>query len=216
MHAVFPSDLFAFRVGAAVIADADLVNLALQLGDFRRDFGFEPEAVFLNLNGLNDLPPEQLVTGFHVREIEVREHVGKRGQHAIPDPVPIVENPVRLAARKARTEHDIGLVLEHGFHQLGIFVRIVFQIRVLDDHGIAGGCGDASAERRALALIDFVVKNLRHPPRRLDFVFQLFASSVGRAIVDDDDLLVAIGRIVHRIDDLIDGADFVVTGNDDG
>ena len=45
---------------------------------------------------LNDLAPENLVAGFHIGQIEVCEHVGKKRQKLIPQVMPKVQDPMRL------------------------------------------------------------------------------------------------------------------------
>jgi hypothetical protein len=58
-----------------MVGDGDFVNARVHAGDFGSDFRLEAEAIFLNFDGLNKLAPEGLVAGFHVREIQIGEHV---------------------------------------------------------------------------------------------------------------------------------------------
>src|SRR5258708_5196856 len=63
--AIAPADLLPLGIGAAVVADAHLVDDALELGDFRGDLRLEAEAVFLDGDFLQHLPAEDLVARFH-------------------------------------------------------------------------------------------------------------------------------------------------------
>src|SRR5581483_793610 len=68
--AVAPADLLSLGVRAAVVADADLVNDHVELGDFCRDLRLESEPILLDLDLLEHLAAEQLVARFHVREVD--------------------------------------------------------------------------------------------------------------------------------------------------
>lgn len=46
-------------------------------GNFRRNFRFKAEAVFFNVNGLDNLPFKRFITGFHIRKLLMRENIGK-------------------------------------------------------------------------------------------------------------------------------------------
>ena len=71
------ADLLTFLVGAPPVADANLKHSQSALRDSDRDLGLESEAIFLNWDVLNHIPPESLVAGFHVGEIHVGQAVGK-------------------------------------------------------------------------------------------------------------------------------------------
>src|SRR4029077_6367765 len=70
-EAVFPSDLLAFFVRSSRVTDPHFVHAQPLLGNFDRNFGLKPETVFLEWNGLDHFPPENLVAGFHVDEVEI-------------------------------------------------------------------------------------------------------------------------------------------------
>ncbi len=63
------------------------------------------------------------------------------------------------AAHEARAEHDVRLAVEDRSEELRIFGRVVLQVRVLDDHGVARRGGEPGAERGALAAVDVVVQS---------------------------------------------------------
>ena len=94
--AVAPADFFAFGVGASMIRHSHFVDADSHFSHFSRDLWLETEAVFFNLDFLNDLASENFVAGLHVGEIEVGEHVAERGQEGVSDRMPEVEDPVFL------------------------------------------------------------------------------------------------------------------------
>ena len=94
--AVFPIDLLTLRVGAPVVGDRDLVNKNALFGELGGDFGLESEAVFLNVNGLNNFPPHGFVAGLHIRKVQISEHVGHEREEAIAHGVPEVEHAMFL------------------------------------------------------------------------------------------------------------------------
>src|SRR5450759_5334414 len=76
-HSVAPSDLLAFRVRAAGIADRDFIDPRIGTREQRGDFWLEAESVGRETRheGSRELAADRLVAGFHVREVEIREHV---------------------------------------------------------------------------------------------------------------------------------------------
>src|SRR5258708_33582599 len=69
---ILNADLFALLICAAIIGNADFVENEPLLGELGGDFRLETEAIFLDRDRLDDVAPEYLVTGLHVRQIEVR------------------------------------------------------------------------------------------------------------------------------------------------
>src|SRR5262245_14255775 len=82
-HAIAPADLLALGVGAAVVADPQLVDPPVAPGHLGGDLGLEPEPVLLDDHRLDHLAPEGLVAGLHVGEVQVGEHVGQRGEEPV-------------------------------------------------------------------------------------------------------------------------------------
>jgi hypothetical protein len=66
---IFPTDLLAFGVSAATVTDGGFINANPFFCYFGSKLRFEPEAVRLELNVTDDLPPKDLVTGFHVCQV---------------------------------------------------------------------------------------------------------------------------------------------------
>src|SRR5690606_15625886 len=94
-----------------------------------------------------------------------------------------------------------------------VFLRIVFEIGVLHDYGVAGRVRETGAQRRALALITLVVNHLVY--QRLNLRLDKLARAVGRVVVDDDDLLVGNRGRSHGLHDAFNRGHLVVTGNYD-
>jgi hypothetical protein len=86
-----PAVFSLFRVSAAVIGNVELVNSRAQASDFGRDSRFKPEAGLLNLDFLNDSPPEDFVTRFHIREVQTGGHVEQGGQNTVSHRMPVVQ-----------------------------------------------------------------------------------------------------------------------------
>ena len=72
---IAPGNFFSFFIGTAVVRDTDFVNPAAGAGYFGRDFWFESEAIFAQINGPDDGSAECLLASFHVSEIDVCAHV---------------------------------------------------------------------------------------------------------------------------------------------
>src|SRR5437879_13783822 len=62
---VLPADLFAFRVGASGIGNADLVNPRSDPGHLGGDFGLEAETVLLDPNAVYEFAAIHPVAGLH-------------------------------------------------------------------------------------------------------------------------------------------------------
>src|SRR6516164_4502147 len=149
---VLQADLFAFFIRAARIADWDLVDAQVFLGDLRGELRLEAEAVRLQDNAVEDFPAENLVARFHVGKVQVGEQVGSHGEQLVADHVPKVQDAMRLAY-ETRAIDDVGLAFEDRLDQLGILGGIVFEISVLHDNDVAGGVLKTRAQGGAFALV---------------------------------------------------------------
>jgi len=83
MNTISPANLLPLGVCTARVGDSNLVHTYLRPGNFGRDFRLETEAVFLNRNLLDHLAAEGFVARFHVREVQIRGHVGARGKESL-------------------------------------------------------------------------------------------------------------------------------------
>src|SRR3954451_14174469 len=106
-QAVSPTDFLASGIVASAIGDRDFVDAAAGLGDFRRDFRLEAEAVLLDPDSLDDLAAKNLVAGFHVRQSQMRESIRTGPQPFVRDPLS-QEHAGRPRTPEARTEYDVG------------------------------------------------------------------------------------------------------------
>src|SRR5262245_54782547 len=97
-QAVLPVDLLALCVGTARVRDADFVDATVEARDLRGNFRLEAKPIFLDADALNDLASEDLVTGLHVGEVQVREGIRHERQESIPEVVPEIQDPVRVTA----------------------------------------------------------------------------------------------------------------------
>src|SRR5262245_55478027 len=100
-HAVFPVDLLALCVRAARVRDADFVDTAVESRDLCGDFRLEAKPILLDADALDDLAAEDLVTGLHVGEVQVREGIRHERQEPIAEVVPEIQDPVRVASDKS-------------------------------------------------------------------------------------------------------------------
>src|ERR1700678_2497727 len=111
-HAVLPVDLLALLVGAAVVRNADLVDTAARVRNIGGDFRLEAEAALFDGDRLDDLPPEHLVAGLHVGQVQVGEHVREQREQAVADAVPEIEHAMRPAAHETRAEHHVRFIAQ--------------------------------------------------------------------------------------------------------
>lgn len=85
----FQPIFFAFFEGTAVVADSDLIDADFgHAGDLGSDFGLESEAIFAQLKRLNEVAAKELVACFHIREVQIGEHIGQEGEEFIAQRMP--------------------------------------------------------------------------------------------------------------------------------
>ena len=97
---VTPADLLALVVGAPGVGDPDLVDAATRpAATLAVISGSMPNRFSSSSSAVEDLAPEHLVTGLHVGEVQVGEHVRDHGEEPVADRVPEVEDPVGPARR---------------------------------------------------------------------------------------------------------------------
>src|ERR1700693_869784 len=130
---VLQSNLLAFLISSPGIADPHFVNSQLSFGDLHRDLRFESEARLLQRDRLQRLTPEGLITGFHVRKIQIRKTVREQRQQFVTHGMPKVEHPVRSASHKPRPKNHIRLALNERSQQGGVFRWIVLQVGILNN-----------------------------------------------------------------------------------
>src|ERR1051326_6190911 len=92
-HAVAPGNFLSFRIVATAVADWHFVNSPTAFGDLRGELGLKTKPIRSQTHALNHFSAKYLVAGFHVGEIEVRQHVGKQSQKLISHRMPEEEHP---------------------------------------------------------------------------------------------------------------------------
>ena len=196
---VRPADLLPFPVGPARVGDRHLVDPRAHLRQLGGELGLHAEAVGPDGDALDDVGAEDLVPRLHVGEVQVRDHVGDERQHLVGDVVPEEEHAAR-GAREARPVDHVRLALEDRRQELRVVPRVVLEVRVLDQHDVAGRLGEAAPEGGALPLVGLLVEDpdlvllVGGPePAGLGQLglqpAQVVARAVRGAVVDDDDLL---------------------------
>jgi hypothetical protein len=217
---VSPAYFLAFLERSSVVAYADFVN-----SDFRyfrnlgRHFGFETESVFLEFDRFYDVGAEQLVTRFHVGQIEVRKHIAQKRKDAVSDAVPEEQDAVRFAAHETAAVDHVGVTVENRFEQDVVFLRIVLEIGVLDDDQLARGVFDSRAQSRAFSLVHLVLVVRNGQIGVCTHIsFNALLGVVGAEVVDDDDFLFEVAAQFHSLDlvqNPVDGRAFVIRRDDD-
>ena len=222
---VRPADLLAFPVGAPGVRDRHLVDPGVHLGELGGELRLHAEAARPDGDALDDVGAEDLVARLHVREVQVRDHVGEEGEELVRDVVPEVQDAAR-GAREAGAVDDVGLALEDRRQELRVVARVVLEVGVLDQHDVPGRLREAPPEGGALALVGILVVDpdlvllVGRPeaPRLRELGLEpaeVVTSAVRGAVVDDDDLL-GDGDRLDALQDLGEREPLVVDGDDDG
>jgi hypothetical protein len=142
------------------------------------------------VDSVQDLSPEDLVAGLHVREVQIVEGVGEKGEAPVDDVVPEVEHamPAR-AAQEARAEHDVRPSLGDGGEQRWVVGGVVLEVGVLDHDHVSGGLGEGGPQRRSLAAVRPMLEDPELREARGQGP-QALRGAVRGGVVDDEDLLV--------------------------
>ena len=182
---VFPADLLALFIRAPVVADGHFVDAQLALGALHHNLRLKAEAVRTDGDAFEQVSAENLVTGFHVRQVEIAEHVGNHREPLVDHGVPEGQHARLIAGEVARAEDRVGVPIQQWTQQAGIFTGVVFQVGVLDQRKIARGLLNSGADRGAFpAIVRVLVElNLR---KRGGQALQDGESAVGGTIVHDD------------------------------
>lgn len=86
---------------------------------------------------------EELVAGLHIRQVQVGEHVASEREPLVPDAVPKEQDAVWAATHEAGAIDHIGKARDYGPQQHVVFLRVILQVRILDDEVLARGLADA-------------------------------------------------------------------------
>src|SRR5215831_2623358 len=79
-NTIFPSNLFPFGIGSAGIADGNFKNPASALRKLDSELWFYIEGRTLKRNTLQQIRPDHLVAGFHIRKIQIANQVAQKGE----------------------------------------------------------------------------------------------------------------------------------------
>ena len=86
--------------------------------------GLDAEPVLLDGDRLDDVRPERLVAGLHVRHVEVVDHVRQQGQRVVEHLVP-EEQRAAGRADEARSEGDVRDAVDDRLDDAGKILRVV-------------------------------------------------------------------------------------------
>src|SRR5207245_8536092 len=73
---VAPGDLLPLGVGAAAVGDGQLPDARARLREPRRQLDLDPEPLGREWQAFQEVGPDHLVAGIHIREVQIGEHVG--------------------------------------------------------------------------------------------------------------------------------------------
>ena len=125
--------------------------LAFDSSQAGRDFRLEAETVAgEDEDRLHERRPHRLVACFHVRQVEIGEHVGEDRESRLPTECRIEHAVVPAEEPSTRTRRRP--CLEYRLDEAGQFGGVVLQVRVLHHDDVAGGRGDPATDGRALPL----------------------------------------------------------------
>src|SRR3989338_7190178 len=103
-----------------MIGDRHFIDPATALRHFDRDLGLEAKAFRFDIDALEDLALKYLIADFHIGEIDIGEHIGKKGQELIPEIVPEKKHPVWAASIEARSIDYVRLPVQNRVEEFHI------------------------------------------------------------------------------------------------
>ena len=211
-EAVLPADLLAFPIVAAVVGNGDLVYPKAEAGDLGGDLGLDAEAVRAQPHALHHLARHHFVAGLHVGKVQVGDEVREQREEAVGELMPEAEHAPRPSEEAGAVDH-VGSAVTDRLDQLVVILGIVFEVGVLDHDDVASRFFESSAHGRSLAAVVGLVED---PAVRLGGERgEELAGTVGRRVVDDEDLLVE-PDCPDALQAFLDGRAFVVDRDDDG
>ena len=177
-----------------------------------REHRHEPVTLAVKVNVLEDLGSVRLEAAVHVVELDPGRE--PRGRVVDPRDEPSHERivPIALPARD-----DVESVVELG-EQVRDLGRVVLQVCIHRDDHLAGRDLDSGRERGRLAEVPAQTYDADVEVRRME-AHELAVRAVGRAVVDEHDLPVEVGRAERGVEfgvDLLERRLFVEERDDDG
>lgn len=218
-ESIFPTDLFTFGICPSIIGYPYFIDPQILItSEFLGDFRFKTESILYQMYFFDDIRFEKLVACFHIAEIEIRKHIWEESEQLISYAMPEKEYPMRLASHKSGSVYHIGKSIFHRLQKQIIFLRIIFQIGILDDEILSRRLMDTRMQRSSFAFIDCMM--MIRDIQILIIVHIFFDSSLSiifRTIIDDDDLFLDIVDqydLLHFIQDTMDCFFFIVRRDD--
>jgi hypothetical protein len=102
---------------------------------------------------MKEFAPKHFVTCLHVGEVQVGAHVGQQREKSVSHHMPKVNHAMRPASQESGTEHNVGAILQNRCKKDGVFVRIIFQVGVLNDYYVSSCVLKARTQSCSLAKI---------------------------------------------------------------
>ena len=192
-NAVLPTDFLSFAIRAARIADRHFEDPGAALGELDRKLGFHVESGTFERNALQQVGASHFVAGFHIREIEVGNHVAQECEELVAESVTEEKGALVAARHEARTEHRVRVLVKKQLDHLQEIPGMIFEVRVMDDDELGIHVREPGADRRALSLVLFVTQPCPLKFADRSFRFQgpaksgdCFRRAIGRGVVHDD------------------------------
>jgi len=192
-------------------------------------FGTEFEAHTLECHFFQRIRPERFIAGRLIRDLlpiqqqdqEIKDfdteeicEVDVTNAALFPEklaPEPLAHIKKRLQVHETGTVNDRRLTFFHRLKHFLVVVRVVFKVRVLDDHDISRNAPKRGPDRESLAMVFFEQDNTDIRQSR-QFASYNLSRTIIRLVVDDNDLLLDIDG--HDApDELLDSVFFVMYGN---
>ena len=126
--------------------------------------------------------------------------------------MPEINDPMGAPPHKTRTINHVGLARQNRIKQERIFLRVIFQVRILHDNDVARGGAKSSAERGTFALVGFVIENDIHGSAQL--IFDDGSGPIRRTVINENNLQRRNRRAPDGVHDLRNGFALVKTGYD--
>jgi hypothetical protein len=121
---------------------------------------------------------------------------------------------VRPGAEKTGAIDDVGFILQQRCEKQWVFVRVIFEVGILDDDEIAGRFRNAAAQGRSLTHVFWLEKDTNLGMALAEFDEEL-ARTILRAVIRADQFKVE-GHGQYPVDHLAQCGTFVVHGHDHG
>ncbi len=127
--------------------------------------------------------------------------------------MPVIKHSVRLSPGESAAVDHVSFAIQDGLDQFWVLIWVVLEISILNDYKIASSGLNSGSQRCPLTHV-FLMKN-QLINLGSDLKRKQVPSAISRKVIHQDDFLVLVGGCMNRIQKLLYGFNFVVTGNDD-